>query len=42
MLLVDQMRAIDTVYVVGGPGDYLDAHELDELEHAVGRYLGLS
>ncbi|WP_448058901.1 type II toxin-antitoxin system PemK/MazF family toxin [Cellulomonas hominis] len=41
VLLVDQMRAIDSTYVIGGPEDYLDPHELDELEHAVGRYLGI-
>lgn len=41
VLLVDQMRAVDTDYVDGDPVDYLGPDQLHELEHTVGRYLGL-
>lgn len=41
VLLVDQMRALDTSYVVGDPVGFLDRDEVHELEHAVGRYLGI-
>lgn len=39
--LVDQIRAIDTRYIHGEPVHYLDRDEMDEIEHAVARYLGL-
>jgi mRNA interferase MazF len=39
--LVDQIRSIDTDYIVGDPVHYLDRDELAEIEHAVTRYLGL-
>ncbi|MCL2466915.1 MAG: type II toxin-antitoxin system PemK/MazF family toxin [Micrococcales bacterium] len=40
-LLVDQIRTIDTDYVVGEPVDYLTGADMAELEHTVARYLGL-
>nr|WP_045876418.1 type II toxin-antitoxin system PemK/MazF family toxin [Pseudofrankia sp. DC12] len=40
--LVDQIRSIDTDYVVGDPVHYLERDELAEVEHAVTYYLGLS
>jgi len=39
--LVDQIRSIDTDYIVGDPVHYLERDELAEIEHAVSRYLGL-
>jgi mRNA interferase MazF len=39
--LIDQIRSIDTDYIVGDPVHYLDRDELDQIEHAVTRYLGL-
>ena len=39
--LVDQIRSIDTDYIVGDPVHYLDRDELAKIEHAVTRYLGL-
>jgi mRNA interferase MazF len=39
--LVDQIRSIDTDYVLGEPVHHLDREELAEIEHAVIRYLGL-
>ncbi|HEX5495033.1 MAG TPA: type II toxin-antitoxin system PemK/MazF family toxin [Mycobacteriales bacterium] len=39
--LVDQIRSIDTNYIVGDPVHYLERDELTEIEHAVARYLGL-
>ncbi|MBP2474411.1 mRNA interferase MazF [Crossiella equi] len=39
--LVDQIRTVDISYVHGDPVDYLNRDELEELEHAVTRYLGL-
>lgn len=39
--LVDQIRSIDTDYIVGDPVHYLERDELSEIEHAVSRYLGL-
>jgi mRNA interferase MazF len=41
LLLVDQMRAIDTAYIIGEPEDYLGPGELFDLELAVGRYIGI-
>ena len=40
-LLVDQIRTIDTDYIVGDPVDYLTRTDMAELEHTVARYLGL-
>lgn len=40
-LLVDQIRSIDTQYVVGDPVDYLTREELSEVETAVAHYLGV-
>jgi mRNA interferase MazF len=40
-LLVDQIRSIDTDYIIGEPVHYLERDELAEVEHAVARYLGL-
>ena len=39
--LVDQIRSIDTDYLVGDPAHFLERDELAEIEHAVTRYLGL-
>jgi mRNA interferase MazF len=39
--LVDQLRSIDTDYIIGDPVHYLERDELAEVEHAVARYLGL-
>lgn len=39
--LVDQVRSIDTDYVVGEPVDYLTRDGMAEVEHALGRYLGI-
>jgi len=39
--LVDQIRNIDTDYLIGDPVHYLEHDELAEIEHAVTRYLGL-
>jgi mRNA interferase MazF len=39
--LVDQIRSIDTDYLVGDPVHYLERDELAEVEHALARYLGL-
>ncbi|MGH3799956.1 MAG: type II toxin-antitoxin system PemK/MazF family toxin [Pseudonocardiaceae bacterium] len=40
-ILVDQIRSIDTDYIIGDPVHYLEHDELAEVEHAVARYLGL-
>ena len=39
--LVDQIRSLDTDYIVGDPVRYLERDELAEVEHAVTYYLGL-
>ncbi|SEL12859.1 mRNA interferase MazF [Blastococcus sp. DSM 46786] len=39
--LVDQMRSIDVRYLEGEPAFFLHRDELDEVEVAVTRYLGL-
>ncbi len=41
VLLVDQLRVIDTDYVVGEPVDFLLRDDLDALERAVQSYLGI-
>jgi len=40
-LLIDQIRSIDTGYVVGDPVDYLLRDEMDAMEIALGHYLGM-
>lgn len=40
-LLVDQIRSIDTDYVVGDPVDYLTRDQLAEVELALAHYLGV-
>jgi mRNA interferase MazF len=39
--LIDQIRYVDTQYVVGEPVAYLERDEMAEIEYAVSRYLGL-
>jgi mRNA interferase MazF len=39
--LVDQLRSIDVRFVQGEPAFFLDRGELEEVEVAVSRYLGL-
>lgn len=39
-LLVDQIRSIDTGYVVGEPVDYLTRDQLAEVELTLAHYLG--
>ncbi|QDW61855.1 type II toxin-antitoxin system PemK/MazF family toxin [Oerskovia sp. KBS0722] len=41
LLLVDQIRTVDTAYLVGDPVDYLNHDELTTVEQAVIHYLGL-
>jgi mRNA interferase MazF len=41
-LLVDQMRSIDTSFVVGDLADFLGHDDMEQVEYAVIRYLGLS
>ena len=40
-LLVDQMRSIDTRFVVGDIVDFLSHEDMEQVEYAVARYLGL-
>ena len=40
-VLADQIRTIDTHYVVGDPVDHLSAEDMAQVEFAVGRLLGL-
>lgn len=40
-MLVDQIRSIDSRYVVGEPVDYLTRDQLDEVESALAHYLGM-
>ena len=40
-LLVDQVRSIDSRYVMGDPIDYLTRDRLVEVELALGHYLGV-
>lgn len=40
-VLVDQIRSIDTDYVVGDPVDYLQRNELDQVDLALAHYLGI-
>ncbi|MEV7962119.1 type II toxin-antitoxin system PemK/MazF family toxin [Oerskovia paurometabola] len=41
LLLVDQIRTVDTAYLVGDPVDHLNHDELTTVEQAVIHYLGL-
>lgn len=41
LLLVDQIRTVDTAYLVGDHVDYLNHDELTTVEQAVIHYLGL-
>jgi mRNA interferase MazF len=40
-MLVDQIRSIDSRYVVGEPVDYLSRDQLVEVESALTHYLGM-
>lgn len=40
-LLVDQIRSIDTDYLVGDPVDYLARDQMADVELALTRYLGI-
>ena len=40
-MLVDQIRSIDTNYVVGDPVDYLTRDQLAAIELALAHYLGV-
>lgn len=40
-LLVDQIRSVDTQYVHGEPVDFFGHDEMEVVERAVRRYLGL-
>lgn len=40
-VLVDQVRSIDAIYVVGEPVDFLNRDEFTEVEQALARYLGV-
>ncbi|GAB3236209.1 type II toxin-antitoxin system toxin endoribonuclease PemK [Glycomyces halotolerans] len=42
LLLVDQMRSIDTHYVTGGLVDFLGQEDMEQVEYAAARYLGLA
>jgi mRNA interferase MazF len=40
-VLIDQIRTIDTSYVVGELVDYLSRDDMAQVEHGLSRYLGL-
>ncbi|THV27672.1 type II toxin-antitoxin system PemK/MazF family toxin [Glycomyces paridis] len=40
-ILVDQIRTIDTQYFVGDLVDFLNREDMEQVEYAVVRYLGL-
>lgn len=40
-MLIDQIRSIDTDYLIGDPVDYLSRDELAEVELALAHYLGV-
>jgi hypothetical protein len=42
VFLIDQIRSIDTDYILGDPVDYLDWGTLADVELAVAHYLGLA
>jgi mRNA interferase MazF len=41
-MLVDQIRSIDTDYLVGDPVDYLSRDQMAEVELALTHYLGIA
>jgi mRNA interferase MazF len=41
LALIDQIRTIDTTWVIGDPVDHLRATDMAEVEYALGRYLRL-
>lgn len=41
-LLVDQIRSIDTDYLVGDPVDYLSVEDMTALDRVIAHYLGIS
>ncbi|MFV0428700.1 MAG: hypothetical protein ACK5KO_04655 [Arachnia sp.] len=41
-MLVDQIRSIDTDYLVGDPVDHLSRDQLAEVELALAHYLGIA
>jgi mRNA interferase MazF len=40
-LLVDQIRTVDTMYVIGEPIRFLSHNEMEQVETVVSHYLGL-
>ena len=40
-VLIDQIRTIDTSYVVGDLVDYLSRDDMAQVEHSLSRYFGL-
>jgi mRNA interferase MazF len=40
-ILVDQIRTIDTQYICGDLVDFLNREDMEQVEYAVVRYLGL-
>ena len=40
-VLIDQIRTIDTAYVVGDLVDYLSRDDMAQVEHRLSRYFGL-
>ena len=40
-VLIDQIRTIDTPYVVGDLVDYLSRDDMAQVEHSLSRYFGL-
>jgi mRNA interferase MazF len=40
-VLIDQIRTIDTCYVIGELVDYLSRDDMAHVEHGLSRYLGL-
>jgi mRNA interferase MazF len=40
-VLIDQIRTIDTSYVVGELVDYLSRDDMAQVEHSLSRYFGL-
>ena len=42
LILVDQIRTIDTAYVVGELVDYLSRADMAQVEHVLTRYFGLT
>jgi mRNA interferase MazF len=40
-ILIDQIRAIDVLYVTGELVDYLSRDDMSQVEHVLSRYFGL-